>query len=281
MKCSACGNKISEDRDTCSTCGAYAGPPNVREVCLVSEKEALERRFNKAIVDAHADGHGAKLDEFSQTIKDSRAVVAIDLGFLAGFMTRDEVLYSSYGLAVAGENRKAADGKNDKKRRGIEGFFFGSYAKSIRYAALSLDGKGLSSYGPFTLVLKDIAVMARATVLEENSYNFFDKHKAHIPDNFPPGYRALWGERYKLAVAKLKDRIVTTTSNNEFPAILLSCSGNRATDNFMEVHIYGTFDKAAVEAVVGSSKTASKADKAQLSVVIEKLKIMGVEWIES
>jgi len=186
MKCAACGSKISEDQDTCSTCGAYAGPPNVREVCLVSEKEALERRYNKAIKDAYADGRDAVLEEFSQAIKDSRAVIAIDLDFLAGFMTKNEVLYSSYGLAVAGENRKAAVGKNDKKRRGIEGFFFGSYASNIRYAALSLDGKGLSSYGPYTLVLKDIAVTARATVLEENSYIFFDKYKSHIPDNFPP-----------------------------------------------------------------------------------------------
>ena len=281
MKCSECGSTIPHDRVACPTCGTHAGFPNVREVSSASEKEALERRFNKAIKDAQADGRGVRLEELSQASKATRAVIAIDLDYLAGFITNDETLYSSYGLLVSGEIRKAASSLNDKKRRGVEGFFFGSYANEIRYAALSLDGKGLSSFGPFTLVLKDIAVKARATLLEENTYKFYDKFKADIPDNFPRGFRAVWGERNKLAVAKLADRITVTTTNDNFPGILLSCTGDRKTDDFIEVHIYGAFDNTAVEAVFGNSKTSSKADKAQLAVVKEKLTKKSIRWMES
>lgn len=256
------------------------GFPMFREVSLASEKETLERRYNKAIKDAHTDGQDALL-EFSHALKDSRAAIAIGLDYLAGFMTKDETLYSSYALMVSGEIRKAASSVNDKKRRGVEGFFFGSYADKIRYAALSLDGKGLSSYGLFTLILKDVAVRARATLLEDNSYKFYDRFKDKIPDNFPPGYRAAWGERHKLAVAKLADRIPVTTTHDEFPGILLTCTGDRKTDDFIEVHIYGAFDNSAVETVVGNSKTSSKAVKAQLAVIKEKLIKKGVLWVES
>jgi hypothetical protein len=281
MKCSECGSTIPHDSEKCPTCGTDAGAPNVREVSLAREKEALERRYNKAIKDAHADGRDVLLEEFSQACKNSRAVIAIDLDSLMGFMTKDVTLYSSYALMVSGEIRKAASSVNDKKRRGVEGFMFGSYANKIRYAALSLDGKGLSSYGPFTLVLKDVAVRTRATLLEENSYKFYDRFKVKIPDNFPPGYRSIWGERHKLAVAKLANCITATTTNDEFSGILLSSNAARETDDFIEVHIFGAFDNAAVEMVVGKSRTSSKADKAQLAVIKEKLIKKGVKWVES
>lgn len=281
MKCSECGSTVPDDRVTCTTCGSYAGYPNVREVSSASETEALERRFNKATKDAHAGGRDVRLEEFSQAGKDTHAVVAIGLDCLAGFVTNNDVLYSSYALLVSSEIRKAASSQNDKKRRGIEGFLFGSYAAEIRYAALSLDGKGLSSYGRFTLVLKDIAVKARATLLEENSYKFYDKFKAEIANNIPPGYRAVWGERNKLMVTKLADLITDTTTSDDFPCILLSCTGDRATDKFIEVHIYSAFDNAAVEIVVGNSRNSSKADNAQLAAVKEKLFKKGVQWVES
>lgn len=281
MKCSECGSTIPHDRLACPTCGTHAGFPNVREVSSASEKEALERRYNMAIKDAHADGRDVKLEELSQSSKDTRAVIAIDLDCLVGFITKDQTLYSSYALMVSGEIRKAASCVNDKKRRGVEGFFFGSYADKIRYAALSLNGNGLSSYGRFTLVLKDVAVKARATLLEDNSYRFYQKFKDKIPDNFPLGYRAVWSERHKLAVAKLSNRITVTTTNDDFPGILLSCTGDRETDDFIEVHIYGAFDNAAIETVVGNSRTSSRADKAQLAVVKEKLIKKGVLWVES
>lgn len=281
MKCSECGSAIPHDREACPTCGINAGFPNVREVSSVVEKEALERRYNKAVREALVGGRDVRLEELSQASKDTRAVVAIDLDYLSGFMIKGEALYSTYALMVSGEIRKAASGENDRKRRIVEACCFSGYADKIRYAALSFDGKGLSSYGKFSLVLKDVAVKARATLLEENSYKFYDKFKGKIADKFPPGYRAVWGERHKLAAAKLADRITVATTNQDFPGILLSCIGDRKTDDFIEVHIYGAFDNAAVETVVGNSRTSNKADKAQLSVVKEKLLKKGVQWVES
>ena len=45
---------------------------------------------------------------------------------------------------------------------------FPGYKEQIRFAALSLDGKGLSSYGECTLILRDHMIAHRASVLEGN-----------------------------------------------------------------------------------------------------------------
>ena len=280
MVCTSCGSKVPFDRDRCPTCGRDAGFPNVREVSMVAEKDALHLRYQAKLKSAAANGTDNQVAMFEDAVKGSHAVISVDMDYLLGFFLNEKALYSTYRLMVDGDIRKTASSVDDKRRCMVEGGFFGSYAAKIRYAALSIDGKGPASYGSYTMVLKDVAVRDRATLLEENSYVFFEKHKARIPHDFPAGYRSVWEERHKLAVAKLADRISGAVPPENYPEILLSSSGDRKTDDFIEVHIYDLFDNNAIESVVIDKNVAKKARKTDLARLKEALVKKGIKCIE-
>ena len=170
---------------------------------------------------------------------------------------------SNYNLQTAGETRIVAEMKDDKQRRGTEGVLFGAYAPEIRYAALALDQRGLISYGNCSMTLADMTMRYKATLLEENSYFFVQKHRIVAGDALPQGYRATWENRHLLAVAKLADKITQKAQN--WANVLLHSNGDRQHDEFIEVHIYGAFDKQAIEAVAIPS--LSKKNKDHLAVL--------------
>jgi hypothetical protein len=130
-----------------------------------------------------------------------------------------------------------------------------SYAKKIHYAALSLNHSGLSSYGECTLILKENSMKWRATVLEENSFVFRQRHQQSIigkvgelPEGIPKGYRAVWSERHLLAVAKLAPKLNGVAVN--LADCLLKSEGNCHTDEFMEVHIYGGVSHQTIAKII-------------------------------
>jgi hypothetical protein len=157
---------------------------------------------------------------------------------------------------------------------------FGGYAAEIRYAALSLDGRGLKSFGSYAIKLREVTIIERATLLEDNSYQFIWKHNIQPREDIPPGYKATWRERHKLAVAKLAGQISSGTTEQEHSKILLFSEGDRATDEFIEVHIYGRFDNKAIESVKGISTISGKYERASLSIIKDHLKSAGKAWIE-
>ncbi|MBF0464123.1 MAG: hypothetical protein HQK88_05885 [Nitrospirae bacterium] len=162
----------------------------------------------------------------------------------------------------------------------IEAKFFAHEGKSIVYAALSVDGRGLKSYGNFTMKLKDAAISQRASLLEDNSYFFFAKRGLTVYESdIPHGYRSTWENRHKLAVSKLSEKI-KNTSEDEYGKILLSGDSDRNTDDFIEVHIYGGFTNMAIDSVSGCSKRGKRHEKSQFLVIKDKLKKTGREWVE-
>lgn len=281
LKCPVCGSEIPDTEETCFTCGFHAGPPNVRAAEKEEEIHALEERYAVAIERANSNGYLPILQRFEAALQHSCTVINADLSFLHLFATSGKALYANYEGGVAGRTRKPAELYDDSRRRGIGGTLFGGYAGDIIYAALSLDGSGPASYGPFAIALRDIAIRSRATVLENNTYDFVTRHKLAPGDKRPPGYLASWERRNKLAVAKLAEYITPRTSDSEFPQLLLKSSGDRATDEFIEVHIYGTFDLNAVESVKGSSKLTSRDDRDLLRIVKTHLSKAGILWIEA
>jgi hypothetical protein len=119
--------------------------------------------------------------------------------------------------------------------------------------------------------LRDVAVAKRASLLEENSYSFVQHHKLSIGIPIPAGYRSTWAERAKLAVAKMADFIEVGMNEVNFQNLLLVDTGNRATDSFIEVHIFGTFDREAIDTVSGPKLQKRSRDTAIWGVVKEKL----------
>lgn len=280
LKCS-CGSDIPDTEERCPTCGFNAGPPNVRAAERPEEVQALEERYQRALELATMNGCLPTLEKFDLAVKQAFTVLNVRLNFLHYFVTSESSLYVNYEGGVRGGLRKPASLYNDFARRGVSATLFGSYADRIIYAALSLDGLGLTSYGAYAIKLRDVAVKTRATILENNSFHFRKRHNIQPGDQPPLGYIATWDNKAKLAVAKTAEYITANTREEDFPRLLLSSSDDREKDEFMEVQIYGTFDLNAVESVKGQSKVSSRDERDLLRMVKEHLKNSGKEWIEA
>ena len=283
-KCPNCKEEISESLEKCATCGRYLGAPNVRAASKKVEVVALAKRCRAVKKQAKQNGSRAALAKFEKAMHGTGAVMNLQLEDINYFFSKDRNLYSTYALQVKGQIRKPADLEDDRKRLTVEAYLFGNYAQEIRYAALSLDGAGVKSYGDYALKLKDIAIRDRASLLEENSFFFAEKlpanHNLTLLDPIPRGCRAAWKGRRKLAVAKLGRKITAATDEKEFAKILLQSEGNRQTDDFIEVFIYGSFDRNAVESIRGSSKSTSKFKRASLVRIKGIAAKAGISWVE-
>lgn len=279
--CEHCKELVSGTTDTCFTCGQPVGAPNVRSANKAEEKRALESRYNKVLNDAAANGTRDRLKDFSRKMDLTCAVFNVDISFLHTFITNEKTLYTSYRLGVKGQLRKPAEVESDRHRLAVEGMLFGSYGENIRYAALSLDGVGVRSYGDYSLRFRDVAINMRSTLLEDNSYVFVEKHGMVAGQEIPIGYRCTWEEREKLALAKLAQRISSASSEQDYPGILLFSDGDYRTDDFIEIHIYGPFDAHAIESVMGSSNRGNNVEIAMVEAVKEHLENAGKRWIEA
>lgn len=277
IKCPDCGFENPFVNEKCSCCGMFLGFPNVNDCSQKEELEALEKRYKEKVEYAAKKGHEKKRIEFEEAVKKSVAVINVNLNYLHSLIVGKNTLYSTYQLQIEGESRELAPTEFDKERMGIEGTLFGSYGKNIRYAALSLNGTGLTSYGDFTLILFDTAVRKRSTLLEENSYNFIRRHKILAGGEIPQGYRTVWKDRHKLAVAKLIEKVLLTNKDN-YAKIVLFSTVNRKKDEFIEVHIYGKLNEASIQAVRGTSESVS--EKNIIGRIKDYLTNSKKNWIE-
>jgi hypothetical protein len=129
----------------------------------------------------------------------------------------------------------------------IEPAVFPGYHREIRFAILTLDGKGLPSYGNCSLVLREDMIEYRASVFEENSVFFALRHgvlppgqdPATVDVDSPKGYRAGWDCRGELAVAKLHDQLKPDTTPDGFADLIAKKGKTTTEDEFIEVHIFG------------------------------------------
>jgi hypothetical protein len=265
----------------CLTCGVAApDPPNVRAVGVIEERLELNNRYEKAISDARSRGSLEVVEAFQSAVKRTRAVIGSDLHVIRQLVTNDKALYNNYFNLVNAKFRKPAKADDDSRRRVADVILLDGYAEQIVFAALSVDGGGLNSYGSYTIVLRDIAVAKRATVLEENSYLFVEK-RCNVKGEVPRGYRAVWEEGDKLAVAKLADKITAGTSVSQFAGLVLRNGKDRSTDDFLEVQIYGPFDGQAIQEVRGPSHPRTVEERATARIVKEYLTKAGKNWVNA
>lgn len=249
--CVNCGAPLAQVLDRCFTCGFDVGFPNVREATSPAETASLEARYQVAV--SLADARGAKDNHlaFERVLATSGVVVNCTLAYLKDFVTDPKMLYANYHQLVQGSVRKPALAERDQERTVVDSILFRSYASSIRFGALSLNDRGLTSYGSYALRLKPIAISHRASVLEENSFTFVERFKLGAKTPIPNGHRSDWESRGMLAIAKLGTSLDVKIQTGGFAKLLLLSHGDYATDQFMEVHIYGPFDFGAVECVSG------------------------------
>ena len=217
IPCLNCGNEIQQPSDRCPHCGR---PGYFWNVITATDPAALERRYQAAKRDATSRKADVPLREFEKALVGSKAVIARPEGEVLRLANSNKQLYATYyQLIEAGV--KLPDGDEwDTLRRIADILLFQGYEKDIRFAALSLDGVGLSNFGSCSIVFRNDMIAPRASVFEENSALFMEHRKIKVSrtPNLPKGYRATWDERGKLCVAKLSGKIDSATRFDEYSA---------------------------------------------------------------
>lgn len=273
--CKDCGQEFPGSARTCPSCQADVGFPNVRDAERPAERAALQTRLHNAVASCTARGCVKILEDFGGAVLASKAVICRSLGVLQNLISTDNALYSSYYKQVRGQIRLPEDNRFDRGRSAIDGTLFPNYHEDICFAALTLNDEGTAAYGPYSIVLKEKMICLRASVFEENAFQFCQiRHRIVLGDVIPAGYRAVWSDRDRLAMAKLHSKIDDKTTAGDYPSILLHRAADPKEDDFVEVHIWGPIHRSAVERVVGPKPT-TREDRVILNSVVRKLKEVG------
>jgi len=209
----------------------------------------------------------------------SHAVIARSFGEMIRLAGSDSEVYSTFYNLVQAGARIPKDERWDTYRGRVDEALFPHYKEHIRFAALSLDDKGLINYGKCFLVLRNDMIAHRATVFEENSMLFMEKHNIRLMAELPTGYRALWEDRGKLAVAKLSRSIDSNTMPNNFAEVLLKNGANSGEDEFIEVHIYGPITIHTLKKIAISISEMQR-QMPEFDALKENLKYYNVEFLE-
>lgn len=272
LPCPECGNEIQQPAARCPHCGRPGYFWNVLTAQDSAERAALERRYQaakRAAASRKADG---QVQDFEKAVAGSHTVIARSEGEVLRLASSHRQLYSTYYQLIEAGVRLPDGDQWDVLRELADTVLFPKYKQDMRFAALSLDGIGLSNYGSCSIVLRDEMIAHRASVFEENSALFMERRKIKISrtPNLPKGYRATWDERAKLGVAKLSGKIDSATRSDKYSALLLQQGATSEDDEFIEVHVWGPMTVLTMERVIVTDPkphhraTIIKAIKAKL-----------------
>ncbi|OLE54290.1 MAG: hypothetical protein AUG51_09045 [Acidobacteria bacterium 13_1_20CM_3_53_8] len=273
IPCPECGNEIQQPADRCPHCGRPGYYWNVIAVKDAAERATLERRYQAAKKEASSRKADAVLQDFENALADSQAVIARSQSEVLRLANSHRQLYATYYQLIEAGVRLPEGDQWDVLRELADTVLFPGYKKEMRFAALSMDGVGLSNYGTCSIVFRDEMISHRASVFEENSALFMEKRKIKISRDtkLPKGFRATWDERAKLCVAKLSGKIDSATRPVEYSGLLLRQGATSEDDEFVEVHIWGPMTVLTMERVIVTSPKAhhraiiTKAIKAKLA----------------
>lgn len=217
---------------------------------------------------AQKNGCAQEFDGFARRLRDqSGVIVTLPAGIARDLATDPRTIYAGYESLVGARARRPAKLLHDRHRAAVGGMLFGTYANMIRYGVLSLTTAGLPTYGDVYCRLRAVAVQDRVSFLERNSYAFVALHKLKPGDSIPLGFRSVWADRHLLALAKLAVRLRPRTTPSDWQRLLIESDGiSRENDEFIEAHIYDSFDIAAIEAMVPVPRRRKRSDPAELDV---------------
>ena len=265
----ACSAEVPSHLRNCVVCGTDAGCPNVRAATEASEVTALALRYKKAQSHARSVGTEQLLTLFSEAVRSSKLVISLPLANLNKLVSDDNSLLGTFYQGVEADIRLPENNEWDPFRQSVDALIFPYYYQEIRFGALSLNGHGVAKFGELSVVLKDTAIRNRSTVFEGNSIEFVRKHVAQL-SAIPPGYRAVWDSRDKLAVAKTSTKILCSTKIKDFPTLLMD------GDDFIEVHVFGPIHRKAIEKLTGK-RPRQRDDRLIFKSIERKAKEVGME----
>ena len=283
-ECKLCNNPRPRSASLCPHCGRPGLYPNVEDAEDLAERAELDVRYQAALTDTASRGAEQAFNAFEAAAANSQAVLARSPGELLRLATSDHEIYATFYELIEGGVRAPQSDHWDFRRQVADAALFPNYFRHIRFAALSLDGIGLSSFGACSIALRDEMIAHRASVFEENSVLFVEHHGVAtgnragsvLPGTVPPGYRAIWNDRAKLCAAKLHPRIDAGTGSGEYSGLLMRQGATSEDHEFVEAHIFGPMTARTFEEVT-VSKRRKRADNVSIRKLQEELKKFGVK----
>ncbi len=268
-ECPECGTLVGINERYCPSCTLDMGAPNVRECAARTERETLQRRFDDARSKAMKNKAKQEWEFLSSCVQnESGVVVALPAQIARSIVTDPRLVYANYETLVGSGLRRPATQDNDRHRKAVASLLFGQADAQIRYGNLAIETESLGSYGDVSCRLRADAVRKRTSFLEENSYTFVRRHQMTPGDPIPPGYRAVWENRHKLALAKLGGQLKPGQRRSELRGLLVQSCGDRSNDEFIEAHIYGGFTVDSIESMTKITKAKRPNREAQMDVKI-------------
>jgi hypothetical protein len=238
-----------------------------------AEVAALDVRYDAAVATAAANGTSViTADLEDETATKSRVVISRDSSEIYRLACGDNQLYATFHSLVEAGIRLPTDSKWDAIRPAIDALLFTYYQKEVRFGALTLDEIGLKHFGDCHLILKTDMIDFRTTAFTENTAAFVEKNHFVIP----PGHRATWAQRGRLAVAKLASMLTLSTTSADLAAVLKSDGATSDDDAFVEAHVYGSISMRTVQQV-SISTTATPA--VRIRALRDKLNTLGVPLV--
>ena len=162
----------------------FVGYPNHR--AALAERDALMERYRQARNDCAMRNVDTLLDSLEAVAERSQPVIAMSFEACDGVFRSKK--YLNYSQSVGANLRGPARPVDHADRASVGARLFASYDQHIAYAALSPDGRGLSSYGEVMVswrVTMDY-LGKRMSLLEENSYVFHERHGLGRLGSAPP-----------------------------------------------------------------------------------------------
>jgi hypothetical protein len=248
-RCERCGSEYYYTLERCPHC---AHPGNYSNVVIASgpaERLLVNRRYENALRAAARRGCSPTLEEFTEWLKGSRAVIARPYADIDRLAAGDNSVQATfYDLTDAG--LKLPDGSLwEELRRPADEVLFPNYREKIRFGALSGDGIGVINYGHFWITLRTSFIEHRTTLFDQNSVAFVSQRRLAVAAAALRGHRATWEDRSRLVVAQLGEHVAPSTRLDQFPGILLKQGSTTADDRFIEVQIWGPITVRTIETV--------------------------------
>jgi hypothetical protein len=273
-KCGKCGSVVSLRLRDCPVCNTPSGFPNVKVADSAQEVGALTTRYENAKASAKARGVTAEVLSFEVAVAtSSEAVMNRSLGALSTWINGQSELFYSFWHQVRYQGREPSETEWDKQRGAAEAAINPYYYEDLNFAALTLDGRGMSYYGPYSVILKSPVIEDRASVFDSNPFGFLKTHHVVFGQATPLGYRASWKQRGRLAVAKLQPAI---TPGQNFADVLMEPRRSEADCDFVEVHVFGPIHRLGIERIVGP-QPKKRADRATWRQIVRQAAALGAK----
>lgn len=275
INCPSCGAENKRNIDSCSECGHSLGFVNVNLLSDPYFQNGLEDRYQVTRQTVNDAGKLSEVEAFEKAVlAEAKGVINMSHELLFLLVNQNED-YLSYQRAVEQGKRAKAEFQNDRDRCIVESAFYGYDGRNLVYAALTLNEKGLSSYGDVAVLLRTQNIRLRTAVFEKNTYVLFDELVEsgwRVRKTIPPGHCGTWNERGKIAVVKHGLEIATSNSSPDFATLILSSEGDRGTDEFIELHIFNKVNYSNFEQIIFEKKPKTAFGKIQLEILKSKMK---------